>query len=67
MVCAQESRDFLSEFLILFAVAGCLKRRRGRANNKVACYTTENVQKDSSVHADGVYDYDEECLRRKKS
>ena len=63
--CVQGSREFSVGVLVLFVAAGCLGRLGGRADGR-AVYSSENVEKDSSVHADGVYDYDEECLRRKK-
>ena len=66
MVYAQDLRGFLAEALIFFMAAGCLRRCRSRADSRVAYCNTESAEKDSSVHADGVYDYDEECLRRKK-
>ena len=66
MVYAQDSWGFPAGVLFLFATAGYLRRRRSRTDNRVAC-STEDIGKDSSVHTDGVYDYDEECLRRRKA
>lgn len=66
MINTQNSRDFLAEFLMLFAAVKCLTQCKNKTNNQAA-NSLKNIEKDSSVHNDGVYDYDEECLKQKNA
>jgi len=66
MIYTQNSRNLLTEFLILSAAFGSLKKRRSKAHVEMP-YILKITEAGSSVHEDGIYDIDEECMKRKSN